>query len=460
MLGKWIVAALSLAVALVAYDREAHAVWNYRACVRLGIQTTDSGDPSVPGRNIAAGPNAGGTEDHWTTCDNGCNAMARGIRVRVSQGAWNEKFWADPATGCFDFSRPTNTTNNVFTLRVYSKAQDAAGNVLRVHDSPMTVGTFPGTVFSAVLANVPLLKSSGAPQPTYLTVNDNLNVWTATAAAAFTLYRYHDGIANKEFHIGLDTTSCGGSSSMNGQLATEITQGRQHIKLGSCAVGNPQSRAKFIVAHEIGHGLGRFRANANGNAPWDLGNATTPNACGFGGSYSLTTKEFNSVGFKEGHAHFVAARVFNNKESEGAFSLQGNYEDLERWGGGSGAASGGRLKNECCVSSPAQSCASSWANAGTNEDWLRFYWDVYTNVHPDCGTRPGKATMLDLFAVTRNRASLGTTNAWCELRAAAATLNQLPQCLRLCRLAEYGTHNGVDTSACNNPDPGFDCSDF
>jgi hypothetical protein len=145
-------------------------------------------------------------------------------------------------------------------------------------------------------------------------------------------------------------------------------------------------------------------------------------------------------GFREGFAHFIAARIWNDKSAEGAFRwLEGTTYDLERWDFGAGTASGGRLENTCCVGA---GCTASWDNAGTNEDWLHFLWDFYTNVSETCPQQPDASDLLDIYKKTRLNGGLTSSNYFSKMKTAAGQIG-LPACL-VDRFDAYATFNGID----------------
>lgn len=226
------------------------------------------------------------------------------------------------------------------------------------------------------------------------------------------------------------------------------TDGRHYLRVGACDTGNSQAQQKFVVGHELGHALlalfygDYFEAVDGGEPAVDWTHDVDPNACGMGGTfYSMGSKEWNSVAFREGFAHFMAAYMWNPKQPEGAFRW-GNMYDLRRYDFGAGLNSGGRLKNECCDN--LQSCAVSWENAGTNEDWMRFFWEWFNNDDAECQQQPNEFTMLDLYRETRLAGDdLTATNYYEKMFDAAQNL-ALPACLSDDRFWWYSVHHGVD----------------
>jgi hypothetical protein len=405
---------------------------NYTTCIKFEIRTVDS-DVAIPN-----GANAGGTEDHYLGANEDISVKARGVRVKLSRAGWEQTYNANNE-GCFNWSHDSTSG---FTLRVYGYATDDNGNYVRIHDSPSSFASYPGATYSAVLNNV-------APTPngtnTY-EVGDHQSKWTAMAALAFGLYRYHDGLSDKAFHVGIDDTQSGGSSAHFGDSNDAITSGRHYLRLGNGGA-DPQTRYKFIVAHELGHAIaalyyGNHDDAVNGGEPnVSLSHNVDPNACGVSGTtYSISSKEWNSVGFREGFAHFIAARIWNDKDTEGAFTWFAGPHDLERFDQGANNAPGGRLENICCVGG---GCADSWDSAGTNEDWLRFFWDWYTFESNTCTTSPSRLDMLKLYRQTRLNGGLTSTNYFDKMRAAAQDIN-LEGCAATSYFDYYAEHNGID----------------
>lgn len=106
--------------------------------------------------------------------------------------------------------------------------------------------------------------------------------------------------------------------------------------------------------------------------------------------------------------------------------------------------SGGRLENVCCVGG---GCTSSWADAGTNEDWMNFFWDWRTNASAACPDQPTSADMIVLFDYTI--AQTPTSGGYyTTMRNAAALMTWLPTCLREyapgSRIDVYSDWNGIN----------------
>lgn len=114
--------------------------------------------------------------------------------------------------------------------------------------------------------------------------------------------------------------------------------------------------------------------------------------------------------------------------------------DLESYNFGAGSASGGRLKNQCCTTG----CTFTWNDAGTNEDWMRFFWDWYTNSNSSCSSQPSGRDMLNLYSQTRLSSGLTARNYQTKMRTAATQIG-LPSCLATTRFDAYYNHNGINS---------------
>jgi|GEM_PF-1353460 len=412
------------------------ADFQYTTCIKFKIKTVDSGIA------ISKGPNTGVTEDQHINANAGVSVIARGVRVKIDRGGWQQTFNADPTTGCFDWS---HVASSGFNIRVYGFTTDSGGNTLRIHTAPQITEGTPGQTFSALLSNV--TPTNGGVN-TY-EVGSFTSTWTAMGALAFGLFRFHDGLSDKVFHVGLDSAVCGASSAHFGNSNSSITDGVHYLKIGNCSSGGtPQSKMKFVVTHELGHAIaalyyGSHEDAVDGGEPQvDGSHNVNPNSCGtLGNSYSIQTKEWNSLTFREGFAHFVAAKIWNNKNTVGAFHwFESKTQDLRRYDFGAGVFSGGRIRNECCVG---PTCSDSWSKAGTVEDWMRFFWSFYADEIFCNGVSPSKLDMLKLYRQVRLNGGLTKDNYFQKMREAVDDLN-LSSCLDDASFEFYADLQGLD----------------
>ncbi|KAB2898597.1 MAG: hypothetical protein F9K40_11245 [Kofleriaceae bacterium] len=425
---------LALATAAVAVTATAADAATYTVCPRFEIETGDSA-------TAAAYPR----EDHFLGADGGLVVPAYGIHINVyknGSSVTGGNVVTSPSTGCHTF---TTSHAGPFTMRVYARATDANGNSVRIHNAgPGSLSSYPGSTYS--LLTEPFSPTAGFNH--FVIVGDQHPRWTMMASAAFTLLRAKDGNYNKSIHIAEDTTedcfnssswSAGGSSS-NGFL----DEGRGYVRIKSGGACDDDARdMKFLIAHEMGHVLLRLRAgNAEGPQSDEFPYGQLQGAvasCVNDPSYHMNSVEWNGLAFKEGSADFISASVFNNREATGRFIRFGQEIDLEF---APDPYAGGRLVNTCNVAS-----TNSWG-LGTRGDWLRFWWDWYTD--NSCTSPATRLRVMDVFARTVNDHWNGT-NPYADNTAYGAVRTALyAKNYGSCLEAEFrhaACWNGVDRQA-------------
>ena len=411
-------------------------------CVTADILTDDSG-------NIVNGT----TEDYWSTADNAGETTGyplRGVRIELKKnngtGASIGTFDTHPTSGC---TVVTNATTGPYQVIVYGYATDSGGNHIRIHDGgTATDVNYPGATYSYGFLNVYL---SGAALTLKLDATADER-WTTFAAAAQTLYRFHDGLAGKTISIGFDELSSCSSSSSYDSSNSYIQSGAGYslVKIARCATN--QTKRKFLVAHEVGHTIGRQHYGYNGG---DLKNSTYPNSapCTSGGSYGMDSAEHNSIGFAEGYAWFVSAAVWNDRAVPGVVTRNGAVWDLAN--GPNMDAAGGHIWNVCTSDRDEE-------GVSTNFDWLRFFWDFYNETHCTYGP-PSNYDMQEIYKYTRENHRTGSyviedgTSPPANLHLAVANTlaNTLSVPLAGCWISTPMDHNCVgglklDGSRCNS----------
>ncbi len=397
----------------------AAASFNHTLCVQFQAQTIDSGYANSKGI----------TEDHWKTANNGLLATAPGVRVKIGTTTYDTNVF-----GCVTF--PSSQSSIVRNIRVYSYVSDVDNNYLRLHNGPSdSTSSYPGSTYSRFHTGV----TFSSPQVTVLRVGSYTPRWTSMAAMAYSMFRFHDSVTDTEFHVSdrggehpADPSDC----NANVNYKNDVVDDESYIRLTSASVCAPPSqRSKFVIAHEYGHAYGQQAGDKATLSPASTAHAATPaGTCEFTGTvpYDNNTKEWSSLAFREGWAHFVASRVWNNRSSDGQLRW-GESFDLERWD--SGNTAGGYLVNNCCDGTAAQ-CASSLDGAGTLSDWMRSFWDIHT----DSQCPLYKDDMSQLYGDTINKSGLANDKFW--IKSAEAFLSAFgASCVP--RWLFIGCYNGV-----------------
>lgn len=427
----------AMVLSLLALTSASASAATFTICVKADIQTTDSGQTAN-----------GITEDRWVGANDPTSylVVGRGFRVRVDQGGWTNTYDSDPSTGCFSFSR--NSASG-FDVRVYGFATDSAGNRVRIHDAQTNTGSsYPGKTYSALWTNQTL---SSSQDNVYVLDGRASDRWTTIAAAAYGLYRYHDGNSDKTISIGFNEGNCGSSGSIHGNAENYIESSDSHlVRVGRCASTASDAREKMIVTHELGHAMLRLYYGYDGddaprsqtyNPPGSITSANPPQGsdCWNVSSYDMNSLERNSQAFKEAFADFYSAKVWNLKEDRATYTYRSIAYDLEVWDNvGDTHATGGFTENWC----------GSTANSITTKgDMLRFLWDFYTVT--GCANQPTRLDMFKVYRAVRENDRDGTyslTNTNYDLALKWAIENSVAS-LSGCEKLGYDAYaewNGVD----------------
>lgn len=404
----------------------------FEICIKADVQTTDSGSTAN-----------GIDEDYWPGANDPVEylVVGRGFRVRVRQGAWVQDFDSDPATGCFSFNRTSATG---FDIRVYGFATDSAGNSVRIHDAQTATGSwYPGSTYSALWQGQTL---STASSNVYVLDGRASDRWTTIAAAAFGLYRYHNGNSGKTISIGFDEGDCNDSGSINGNAENYIESNDAHlIRIGRCASTSSDAREKMLVTHEQGHAMLRMYYGFDGDDAPRNDDYSPPNTitttdppqgsdCWNVSSYDMNSLEWNSQAFKEAFADFYSARIWNAKDDRGTYNYRSTAYDLETWDNvGDTSSSGGFTGNWC---------GSSANGVTTKGDMLRFLWDFFTVA--GCAAQPNELDMMEVYRMVRENHRDGTfplTNSNYDLALEFAIENSVAG-LSGCEQSAYDAYAG------------------
>jgi len=383
---------------LVALSASPALAAPFTICVQVDVQTTDSG--------LTAN---GISEDKWVGANSPTSyrVVGRGFRIRVSQGSWANTYDTNPSTGCITFDR---SSSSGFEVRIYGLATDSSGNRVRIHDGQTNTGSwYPGGTYSALWRNQTL---SSSQTNVYVLDGRASDRWTTIAAAAYGLYRYHDGNAGRTLSIGFDEGDCNDSGSIHGNAENYIESNGAHLlRIGRCASTNSDAREKMIVTHEMGHAMLRLYYGYDGDEqPRDqtfeppllallIPAPPQGSGCVNVSSYGMNSLEWNSQAFKEAFADFYSSKVWNLKDARGTYTYRGIAYDLEKWDNvGDDHDLGGFTVNWCA--------ASGLANVTTKGDMLRFLWDFYTVT--GCNAQPNRLDMFEVYRAVRENDRDGT----------------------------------------------------
>ena len=361
---------------------------------------------------------------------------ARGARVRLRRGEYDQTFETAPSTGCFSFGLPSGKGD--FRVTVYTDHRDSKGNRIRVRSDEGK--TFQFDRF------VPLPKG----QTTVVALGSYTGRATLAAITGFSLYRSNLGLANKTIEVReVNTCAKPGNAASSAHvdfsgLAEGVAQVQIHDATNPGCSQTDHRRFKFIVSHEIGHAWALLRFGVEGEEPGiDYAFADDDETvCKNENLYTELTTEWSSTTAREGFAHFYAVEVWNSHASGNAvFTWFGGKRDAER---NNPHAKGGRLVNNCD--------GTIKDGVGTNIDWMRFYWDLHA---PFTSEKPSGKRLLDVYAESLARGNLTRDNYFDEFHA---TVVDFYPAFRPA-FESFACWNGVDTQSnrCVEPYPYPNC---
>ena len=412
-------------------------------CMKWRVQTTDSG------RTVTLPDGSTITEDHWAT-DAPQLRAASGMLFTVQRPGLNGGspllLWANPSTGCANLTDTAGT--HVYVMRAYAVSTDGNNNTIRVVDPLGSPYAFDLAVqaTSGVALSVPVPSN-----PFFPLTDDQKAIGTLAAISAFSAYRSTFGVSGKRMDI-IEGEASSAHSGPDVDLS-QLSHGYIRISIHKPSHDDPTDHRtmKFIVSHEMGHAwlLLNHGGGVEPNVELDYDASIDPDAChyvdddGSDSTYTISSLEYNAVGFREGAAHFYAARVWNDANPEGVFT----------WFGGDGRSlarladpdpGGGRTFQRCVT--PARPLATLCAdNVTTNEDWLRFWWAWHTRTSPAVPT----TTIRDVYERTLDNGGLFKDNYRAQLAVAVGQLvADANQTLGFFGLADWHGISSGENSRC------------
>lgn len=194
--------------------------------------------------------------------------------------------------------------------------------------------------------------------------------WNTAAAAGWALHRRNGGLSgvSLDFFVDDSTPSCSQSCSSGGDVW----------------LNSGGSDARYIIVHEMGHALGYWRDEQNPVSP-DYGadeGVCFSNALNV---HEMNQKEFTSAAASEGWAHFYAAVAFNDSSDTSCGFVYYKPQDYNLNTVVETAANtyldcdiGPTSPNVADFAYMETYCDGTFENRGVELDWLRFWWDFYT----------------------------------------------------------------------------------
>jgi hypothetical protein len=348
---------------------------------------------------------AGFGEDYGTSATSPW--IARGGRVSIVRAGVTHFDGYLDATGCTGPFTAAGTTG--FSIFGYSRAR-IAGNDLIVRDAAGKTRSF--VIWQA---------NPGPNQNPVFVFPEVEAVSTLLAVSAYTLQKFHGGMTGKtipvENRCRPDGSACCNCSSGDSIWVTSADR-------------------KFLIAHEMGHRvLGLFAGGFNNDTSFDLIPGNTSGTCDTTSAHSMWSMELESGAAMEGWAHFIAVATFNSRAGTNPGAFLRYWDSAETTVDVEQGDVGGASSYFATVCPT----VASAIRLGVQLDWLRHWWDYYSNATDmDPGYAP---TVTRMMSEIDAAPAWSPGTAWSSIRAGVKTYSGETQ---QARWDQHGAWNGID----------------
>lgn len=381
-------ARLAAVIALALATMSAHAV-DQQICPRYPVETVDSGlgvdFEDYYALNDELWP-------YWKSRGAAYQVLHPDTLDLLQQG------YGSNENGCFtlpDEDVPDSASAIVILyleslLLDHIRVRTRSGNFQNCNDDPFADHAGEPEFCQPIACMTVVDGLSGADKK-YIDYSCNVPEVTLQALANFPAYWWHHfdpAAIDFDFTItvlhknGCDGTPCSNAGFTNGtdlEILVKIDDETQD-----------KYRQKFLVGHEVGHAAEMVYQNDKfGTQDYLYGGYNLigggPDCGSAGESHALTSLEYTSDGIMEGFAHFLSSDAYNDhSDHTGRFTYYkdalGFPRDIPLEGEPAFDMANPHLSNRFAE----RVCDPVAQNAGTELDWLRFFWDLHTAVgNPD-----------------------------------------------------------------------------
>ncbi len=386
--GRALLPKLILGVILLVASLSAQAA-DQEICPRYPVETVDSG----LGVDF---------EDHYALNDELWPYWkARGVAYQVlhpdTLDVLQQGYGSDD-NGCFTLpdGQVPNSQSAIVMLYLdallldHIRVRARTGNFANCNDDPFADHSGEAEYCQPLACMVFVDGLSGAGKK-YVDFSCSVPEVTLQALASFPAYWWHhfdpgsvdfDFIITVRHRNGCTGTPCSNAGFTNG---TDL-----EILVNIDDETEDKFRQKFLVGHEVGHSAElAYQNDKFGTEQYLYGGYGLIGGgadCGSAGeAHALTSLEYTSDGIMEGFAHFLSADAYNDHNSDtGRFTYYKNALGFPRDIPLEGASAFNMAHPHLSNRYAERVCDPVVQNAGTELDWLRFFWDLHTeDASPD-----------------------------------------------------------------------------
>lgn len=302
--------------------------------------------------------------------------------------------------GCFVLAEADIPASNEISLVLYLESllldhirvRTRTGSFAQCNDNPFADHSMEPS-FCQPLACIAIVSNLTGAEKKYVDYTCNTPQVTLQALANFPSYWWHhydpaslsyDFITTVRHRNGCagEPASCSNAGFADG--------GDIEILVNIDDQTEDKYRQKFLVGHEVGHAAEQAYQKATfGTTQYLYGGYDLSGGgaqCGSAGElHALTSLEYTSDGIMEGFAHFLSSDAYNDHGSAtGRFTYYkddlGFPRDIALEGETAFNAAQPHRSNRFAE----RVCNPVMQNAGTELDWLRFFWDLHSaSANPD-----------------------------------------------------------------------------
>ena len=317
--------------------------------------------PIVPGvkfclKQVSTFVDGGVGEDFWQNSW-ATARWSRGSEATVERGG--SVIWSgflgdgpgadDPGKGCTPNLGFSWYGSREYTITITSNGEAQGNSVTVVDDAIGTAPSFSTTV-EAVYGTYEITVDPAA-------TDEEFNVYMA---GAYAIARHSGGMSGKSYDFRMNYSAS------------------QYDPYGNTIyISDRHTFKKFIIGHEQGHAMGFFGIGHYYNKLVNLDCSYSSSLCPeSGGSHSMTSMEYSGCALGEGWAHMFSASVYNDQDETDC--------RFEYWSDETGSDSTPMIDCEGTAGGFSEAfmeatCETPWDGYGTELDWFRALWDVYTD---------------------------------------------------------------------------------
>ncbi len=297
--------------------------------------------------------------------------------------------------GCFILSEEKIPASNEIMLVLYLESllldhiqvRAREGNVSECNNDPFANHSGEPE-YCKPIACMGIMNNLTGVEKKYVDYTCNVPELTLQALANFPSYWWHHfdpASLNYDYIVTIQhQNGCPGNTPCsNAGFVKDVSYNEIRIRIDDLT--EDKYRQKFLVGHEVGHSVEEaYQKSKFGTEVYLYGGygllGGGPDCSSGDESHALTSLEYTSDGIMEGFAHFLSSDVYNDHNSKhGRFTYYKDDLGFPRDISLEGETTFNETEPYKSNRFAEHVCNPVIQNAGTELDWLRFFWDLHTD---------------------------------------------------------------------------------